>query len=169
MVHAGRDGDTAVMNPACTVAAVPGSAALAATTERLLGLLPTWFGFAEANAGYVAAAARLPGFTATAGREVVGVLLCQQHFPVAAEIHLMAVDPAWHRRGIGRALVSAAAARLTADGVRLRQVKTLGPSHPDTGYARARAFYRALGFLPLEEIHHLWPDSPCLMMIKPLR
>jgi ribosomal protein S18 acetylase RimI-like enzyme len=45
----------------------------------------------------------------------VGVLLARRHFPGAAEIHLMAVDPGWHRRGIGRALVAALEADLIAD------------------------------------------------------
>lgn len=46
------------------------------------------------------------------------------------------------------------------------QVKTLGARHPDEGYARTRAFYRAVGFLPLEETDDLWPGNPCLIMVK---
>jgi hypothetical protein len=48
-------------------------------------------------------------------------------------------------------------------------VKTLGPSHPDGGYANTRRFYRACGFLPVEELHGLWGEgNPCLVMVKPL-
>jgi GNAT superfamily N-acetyltransferase len=150
------------------VSAMDGSAELAAITQRLLGLLPSWFGIPEANAAYVASAHRLPGLVAHAGTEPIGILLHQRHFPCAAEIHLMAVDPSRHRQGVGRSLVAAVEARLTAENIRMLQVKTLGPSHPDPGYARTRAFYEAVGFLPLQEIPDLWPGNPCLIMVKML-
>jgi ribosomal protein S18 acetylase RimI-like enzyme len=103
---------------------------------------------------------------APAGDWPAGVLLASRHFPRAAEIYLMAVDPAVHRRGAGRALVVALEADLIADGVEFLQVKTLGPTYPDAGYERTRRFYTALGFQPLEEIPDLWPGNPCLIMIK---
>jgi GNAT superfamily N-acetyltransferase len=71
----------------------------------------------------------------------------------------MAVEPAVHRLGIGRALVQALEADLAADGVQLLQVKTLGPSRPDAGYDQTRRFYASMGFLPLEEIGDLWPET----------
>jgi len=58
---------------------------------------------------------------------------------------------------------------VVADGVELLTVKTLGPSHPDAGYAKTRAFYAACGFLPVVELLDLWPGNPCLIMAKPLR
>jgi GNAT superfamily N-acetyltransferase len=99
----------------------------------------------------------------------VGVLLARRHFPAAAEIHLMAVEPTLHRRGVGRALVEALESDLIADGCELLQVKTLSPSHPDPGYALTRQFYASMGFLPLEEMADLWsPANPCLIMVKSL-
>ncbi|MEV4553498.1 GNAT family N-acetyltransferase [Nonomuraea wenchangensis] len=148
------------------IARVTGSAESAEVTARLLDQLPSWFGMPEANAGYVEAAKRLPGLVAYAGAEAVGVLLHQRHFPETAEIHLMAVSPSWHRRGVGRALVDAVVAEVRSDGCRMLQVKTLGAGHPDPGYVRTRAFYRAVGFLPLEETDDLWPGNPCLIMVK---
>jgi len=127
--------------------------------------------------GYVAAAADLPTYlawsasdaaAAAEGRQAVGVLLAARHFPAAAEIYLMAVDRASHRRGVGRALVDALERDLKADRVRLLQVKTLGPTDPDIGYQRTRQFYTSLGFEPLEEIVGLWPGNPCLIMVKTL-
>jgi ribosomal protein S18 acetylase RimI-like enzyme len=151
------------------------------TVRRLLGLLPRWFGIESSNAGYAEAARRLPAYLAwpaavpAAGVPVAGVpvaagvLLLDRHFPGAAEIHLLAVDPAYHRHGAGRALVAAAEADLAADGAEFLHVKTLGPSHPDEGYALTRKFYEAMGFAPLEELHGLWdPGNPCLIMIKHL-
>jgi GNAT superfamily N-acetyltransferase len=145
------------------------------TVERLLGALPGWFGIPAANVGYVESARELPTYLAcptthdAADAEPVGVLLARRHFAQAAEIHLLAVEPSLHRHGIGRALVSALEADLVADGCILLQVKTLGPSNPDAGYARTRKFYATLGFWPLEELLDLWsPDNPCLLMVKVL-
>lgn len=151
------------------------------TVGRLLGLLPAWFGIPSANADYVAAAGRLPTYLAWPGRtggpvggapptgsQPVGVLLAERHFAETAEIHLMAVDPAVHRRGVGRAMVGALERDLIADRVGLLEVKTLGPSHPDAGYALTRLFYQSMGFAPVEELLDLWPGNPCLIMIKVL-
>lgn len=100
--------------------------------ESLLRSLPAWFGIEDVIVEYVTTAARLSTYVA---RDVegapVGVLLVARHFPAAAAVFLMAVDPARHRTGIGRALVGAAEDDLVADDVRLLQVMTLGPSRPD--------------------------------------
>ena len=137
--------------------------------DRLLRSLPHWFGIESSIVEYVAKAHELPTYLAwPAGGSTlpVGVLLAARHFPESAEIYLMAVEPALHRRGIGRALIEALEADLVADGVELLQVKTLGPSQADAGYDRTRRFYSRLGFRPLEEIHDLWPGNPCLIMVK---
>jgi GNAT superfamily N-acetyltransferase len=149
------------------------------TVERLLRMLPGWFGIESSVLEYVAASRTLPAYLAWPdGRQAGqtgqaaqpgGVLLAVRHFPVSAEIYLMAVDPARHRRGAGRALVAALEADLIAQGVEFLQVKTQGPGHPDAGYAKTRQFYTGVGFWPLEEIHGLWPGLPCLIMIKSLR
>ena len=47
-------------------------------------------------------------------------------------------------------------------------MKTLGPSHLDPGYERTRCFYEAQGFVPLEELHDLWDENPCLLLVKRL-
>jgi GNAT superfamily N-acetyltransferase len=150
-----------------------------AAVERLLLSLPGWFGIDAANAAYVESARELPTYLARpaanrgaegpAAPEPVGVLLARRHFQHSAEIHLMAVAPDLHRQGVGRALVAALEADLISDGCQLLQVKTLGPSHPDAGYALTRQFYMSLGFLPLEERTDLWgPQNPCLVMVKAL-
>ncbi|MEV0237750.1 GNAT family N-acetyltransferase [Nonomuraea sp. NPDC050786] len=148
------------------IALVTGSAQLADITAGLLDRLPAWFGIPEANAEYVKSATRLPGLVARTGPEPIGVLLYRRHFLEAAEIHLMAVAPSWHRRGVGRALVDALVSDVTADGCQALQVKTLGATHPNPGYAKTRAFYRSVGFLPLEETDELWPGNPCLIMVR---
>jgi GNAT superfamily N-acetyltransferase len=143
------------------------------TVERLLRMLPGWFGIESSVLEYVAASRTLPAYLAWPdGRQAAqpsGVVLAVRHFPASAEIYLMAVDPAWHRRGAGRALVAALEADLIPQGVEFLQVKTQGPTRPDVGYAKTRQFYANVGFRPLEEIHGLWPGIPCLIMIKSLQ
>jgi ribosomal protein S18 acetylase RimI-like enzyme len=142
------------------------------TVRRLLGLLPGWFGIESSNTAYVEAARELPTYRAwpgdrPGGGEPAGVLLARRHFAQSAEIYLLAVDPAVHRRGVGRALIRGLEADLAADGVEYLQVKTRGPSKPDAGYELTRRFYLSLGFRPLEELQWLWdPDNPCLIMVK---
>jgi len=143
------------------------------TVERLLRMLPGWFGIESSVLEYVAASRTLPAYLAWPdsgpAAQPSGVLLAARHFPASAEIYLMAVDPAWHRNGAGRALVAALEADLIPQGVEFLQVKTQGPGRPDAGYEKTRHFYSGVGFRPLEEINGLWPGIPCLIMIKSLQ
>ncbi|MDN5632486.1 GNAT family N-acetyltransferase [Kocuria sp.] len=132
---------------------------------RLLGTVPEWFGQPEANAEYIDAAGAKKTWTVRdPSGQVIGVTLVDRHFPHVAEIHLMVVDRRFHGRGVGTAIES----DLRSRGGRLLEVKTLGASHPDAGYALTRRFYEAQGFLPLEETD-LWGEgTPCLFMVNPL-
>ena len=135
----------------------------------LLHDLPEWFGIEASVRTYIEEARSLPGAAAIADDDIVGVCLLRHHTEVAAEIELLAVRRDLHRHGIGRQLVARVEADLRADGVRLLQVKTFGPSGDSKEYERTRAFYRALGYLPLEERTDIWaPGNPCLFMVKPL-
>jgi GNAT superfamily N-acetyltransferase len=137
------------------------------TCRRLLGLLPTWFGIAAANEDYVRSADTEPCVIATVDGADVGITVVRHHSPYAAEVYLMAVDPARHRAGIGTAMLRHVEQRLAADGVEYLQVKTLSASARDAGYAKTRAFYLAYGFRPLEEHPLLWgPDNPALQLVK---
>jgi GNAT superfamily N-acetyltransferase len=169
LTHSGQDGSPWIVS---TGEQAPEAVA------ALLATVPEWFGIEESNTGYIESARHLATYLARprspeelahgAKPEPAGVLLANRHFPGAAEIHLMVVARSAHRRGAGRALVTALERDLVADGVTLLQVKTLGPSHPDAGYAKTRRFYEAMGFAPLEERPDLWPGNPCLIMVKVL-
>jgi len=138
------------------------------SVRRLLEALPDWFGDREALEEYVRDAASMPTYLARTANGVVGAVLLRRHFPESSEIHLIAVDPGWHRRGVGRALIGLVEAELAAAGPHLLQVKTIGPSSADAAYARTRLFYRGVGFLPLEELPDLWPPWPFLILVKPI-
>jgi ribosomal protein S18 acetylase RimI-like enzyme len=141
----------------------------AAVCEPILRALPEWFGIEEATAQYVRDIDALPTFLASMDGEAVGFLTIKRHNAFSAEIHVMGVHPAHHHRGVGRALVRATEDHLLGQGVEYLQVKTLSDAHPDEGYARTRAFYRAMGFRPLQELPKLWgAGNPCLQMIKGL-
>jgi GNAT superfamily N-acetyltransferase len=137
--------------------------------ERILRGLPEWFGFEEAVARYVRDLTSLPGLVAVSDWKVLGFIVLRRHTPQAGEVHVMAVHGDHRRQGIGRALVEALENGLPPE-VRLLEVKTLGPSHPDEGYRQTRAFYAAMGFVPLEETTAFWGEKqPCLIMVKPLQ
>jgi ribosomal protein S18 acetylase RimI-like enzyme len=138
-----------------------------ALCAEILATLPTWFGIAKSNAGYVRAVESLPTFAAMKDGRAIGFLALERRTPFASEIHVMGVRPEYHRHSAGRALVEAAAVRAREDGARFLTVKTLSARAPDAGYARTRAFYEAMGFCAIEEFAELWdPKNPALLMLK---
>ncbi|MEZ4680968.1 MAG: GNAT family N-acetyltransferase [Caldilineaceae bacterium] len=131
--------------------------------------LPDWFGIEEAIIQYISEIDQLPTFIARQGERAIGFLSVKQHNPYSAEIHVLAILPEMHRRGIGRQLLQQAECYLRAQGVEYLHLKTLSDSHPDEGYAKTRTFYLAVDFRPLEELTPLWgEENPCLLMVKRL-
>ena len=151
-----------------TVIEGPGAAS-SAECEAVLRSLPEWFGIEAALVQYAKDAAVLPTLTARAGGPLCGFLSVKRHFPGSAEIHCVAVHVAYRSRGIGRALLASCEAWLVGEGVRLLQVKTLGPSRSSEPYERTRRVYERAGFTPVEEFLTLWEGNPCLQLAKPLR
>lgn len=137
--------------------------------EAILRALPEWFGIEASLVQYIRDVDELPTFVAWEDGRAVGFVTVKQHFPQAAELHVLGVLPEMHHRGVGRALLARAEAYLRAQGVEYLQVKTLSASHPDPSYAKTRGFYEAMGFRPLEEFKTLWDEAnPCLVMVKKL-
>jgi ribosomal protein S18 acetylase RimI-like enzyme len=139
-----------------------------AAVRRILESLPAWFGDPMAIENYVTAAgdSQFVSRVAIDGGNTVGVSLTRRHFRESAELHLIAVDPAAQRQGIGRALIDQAAADLRADGCKMLSVHTVGPSFDNEPYSRTRAFYRAAGFISLEEHNNLDWDGPTLILVR---
>jgi GNAT superfamily N-acetyltransferase len=72
------------------------------------------------------------------------------------------------RRGAGRALIMALNDQLRTHGDRLVLVKTLSDrSDPGPEYAETRAFYLAMGFIPVAEVH-FDPENPIQLLALPL-
>jgi N-acetylglutamate synthase-like GNAT family acetyltransferase len=138
-----------------------------AICRGILRALPDWFGLPDAIENYARAVEHLPMWRCAADGEIVGFLALKIHTEAAAEAYVLGVRRDWHRRGVGRCLFAAAEAHCRAAGLNYLTVKTLAPSRPDPLYARTRAFYAALGFVPLEVLPEVWGEgNPCLLMVK---
>jgi GNAT superfamily N-acetyltransferase len=133
------------------------------------GGAPDWFGIPESVDEYVATAERATAAVAIANRLEVGLLTLVKHTQFAAEIDVMAVQPNYQRRGVGRALLERTERLLAQDGIEYLQVKTLADTVEYEPYARTRAFYAACGFRPLQVFADLWgPENPALQFVKRL-
>jgi GNAT superfamily N-acetyltransferase len=132
----------------------------------ILRSLPDWFGIESAIDAYATAIPSLPTLVAVARTGVIGFLSLKFHNEYSAELYLLAIREEFHRQGIGTRLLERAEEMARDRGCEFFQVKTLGPSHQSLHYERTRQFYMARGFVPLEELHDLWPGNPCLIMIK---
>lgn len=137
--------------------------------ERILRGLPEWFGIEAALQQYVRDSEGMACFAAFADQGPVGFIALHQHNEATMEIHVMGVERRFHRNGIGKRLVDAAAGHARARGCRLLSVKTLSASRACAEYERTRSFYSGIGFLPVEEFKTLWGEAnPCLLMVRPL-
>lgn len=140
-----------------------------AVCDRILRALPDWFGIEQAIVDYVAGVAGLPMLGCRIEGEVAGFLSLKPHNEATVEIYVLGVLPDRHRRGIGRALVEAADRHAGARGFRFLTVKTVSPTVDHEPYERTRRFYRALGFLPVEDMPNpCSPDNPLLLLIRPV-
>jgi GNAT superfamily N-acetyltransferase len=140
-----------------------------AACETILTGLPDWFGLEEANREYIEGLLSRASAVADLSGRVAGFVSIERHNARAAEIHVMAVDRAMHRNGVGSALLDWAERWCAAEGVRWLHVKTRGPATPDPGYEDTRRFYLAQGFEPLFETLELWgPENAALVLIKSL-
>ena len=137
--------------------------------RSILDTLPEWFGIPSAREAYIHHASHAPMLGAEDEGRVLGYASLANHFGNNCEIHSMGVDPRWHRKGIGRELIAAAVRWAAAREIGYLSVKTISDKHPDPNYAKTRAFYRAAGFLPFEELPTLWGKNlPCLVLVRPV-
>lgn len=138
--------------------------------RSILEALPDWFGIEDSREEYIRESAALPFAAVFQGKTAVGFLSLRKTSPEAAEIFVMGVLRSEHRRGAGRQLIDWAKAFCRKQEYTLLQVKTLGDSHPDSGYAQTRAFYTAMGFHRLECFPTLWDEeNPCLILVQEIR
>ena len=79
----------------------------------------------------------------------------------------MGILPQYHRKGIGKLLIKELENYLKDDGLKILQVKTVSADRDCSAYAKTRAFYKAVGFIPLEVFPTFWDKAnPCLVLVK---
>lgn len=133
---------------------------------KVLNALPNWFGIPEAVDQYGKDGRDLPCYAAERDGQTVGFVSAKQTSESALEIHVMGVLPAFHRQGVGRELVFACETLCKERGLPILHVKTLDPAVRNAEYLMTYAFYRAMGFWPLEVLP-LWDEAnPCLLLVK---
>ena len=136
----------------------------------MLTALPAWFGDKETNLEYIEDVRTRLMFVARDPKGISGFLSLSKMTESSFDIHVLAVRPMLHRNGIGRALIDKAKEYAAGQGATCLTVKTLGPSMENADYANTRAFYRAVGFAPLEENMEIWGKGvPCLIMCQALQ
>lgn len=136
-------------------------------TRMILDNLPQWFGIEEAKQEYIDESAHLQFWAYKEEEKVLGFLGLKRHFTDSAEIYVMGVLPQYHRKHIGTELFTTCQSWCRQEGIEYIQVKTLSDEHQDVGYAKTRAFYKHVGFVPLEVFPTLWDaNNPCLVMIQ---
>jgi GNAT superfamily N-acetyltransferase len=134
----------------------------------ILRALPDWFGIPEAIEDYAREVRELTTWVAFDGGSPVGFVALKETSESCVDMHVLGILSSHQRAGIGRRLCALSEEHVRKAGKRLLSVMTLSDSHPDPDYARTRAFYRAMGFLPLMTLDVWGPDNPCLIMVKPL-
>ena len=137
-----------------------------AIAREVLLDLPEWFGIPESREEYIMESGNMPFFAAIEGEDVIGFMALKETSPYACEIYVTGVKKRVHRCGAGRAMFAAFEEYARTKGYRLVQVKTVAPGHyPE--YDATVAFYRSVGFLPLEIFPTLWDEhNPCLILVK---
>ncbi len=137
--------------------------------KEIIESLPDWFGLDSANHEYIKRSADTDFYAAYIFDKEVGFFSIISHFLQTSEIYVCGILQDFHRQGIGRKLLHAVEEDLRKKKKKLLTVKTLSSSHPDKGYAKTREFYKACGFVPVEEFKELWgKENPCLFMVKVL-
>ena len=135
--------------------------------ENILRALPDWFGIESSLIQYVKDADIMPTMLAQDENDFIGFITIKKHFRESADIHCMGILPKYHRKGIGKFLIKELEKYLKDEGVKLLQVKTLSADRDCSAYAKTRAFYKAVGFIPLEVFPNWWDDAnPCLLLVK---
>jgi GNAT superfamily N-acetyltransferase len=140
--------------------------------DAIVASLPYFFGDPTGIEDCSSAVRTQEGWVATNGVTVIAFVTVASWFPPSAEVTWMAVHADHRRRGIGRLLLERVKGEMASRGHRILHVLTLGPSEPEDvqdNYGGTRAFYEAMGFVPLRELElRSWSSGPALMLAVPL-
>lgn len=140
-----------------------------AVTRTVMHSLPAWFSPEEDIEKKAVVHRDYPFFAAYDGEMPVGFAALKIHNQYTAEIYNLGVLEHYHRQGVGSRLLDAAERYCVDNGYVYLTVKTLDASADYEPYERTRAFYRKMGFIPLEVFTTVWSEgNPCLFLVKRL-
>ena len=138
-----------------------------ALTLKIMHSLPAWFNPPEDIERKAIIHRDYPFFAAYDDDTPVGFIALKIHNQYTADIYVIGVLEEYHRQGVGRRLIEAAEQYCIDRGYVYLTVKTLDSSAAYEPYDRTRAFYKKMGFIPLEVFTTLWDaDNPCLFLAK---
>jgi len=135
--------------------------------NKILRVLPDWFGVEASIVDYVQQVKELPFIAAYDDDVAIGFVALKPHTQYASEICVMGVLSEYHRRGIGKRLINACEQICRENKTEFLTVKTLAESRESKSYEKTRQFYLSQGFKPIEVFPTVWDEeNPCLLMIK---
>jgi len=141
----------------------------ASSCVEVVASLPEWFGYPGALEDVDNAVQTQRGFVATDDGLVVAFVTTLGNFAESLEISYLAVHAQHRRSGLGRRLVREVATLCELQDVEFISLLTLGTSAGNLHYEETVAFYRALGFARIKEIHLVeWGGAPSLVMVAPV-
>ena len=138
-----------------------------AITLKIMHSLPAWFSPPEDIERKAVIHKEYPFIAAFDDDTPIGFVALKSHNQYTADIFNLGVLESYHRQGIGRLLIETAERHCMENGYLYLTVKTLDSSAEYEPYERTRAFYRKMGFIPLEVFKTFWnEENPCLFMAK---
>jgi GNAT superfamily N-acetyltransferase len=137
--------------------------------DEILAGLPDWFGDPDGIQQCHEAVRSAPGLVAEDAGAVVGFLTAVDTAADVREITWMAVDASARRTGVGRRLIETLRTQAAREGIGRLDVKTLSDREdPGPEYAQTRAFYLAMGFVPVAELDIWGPENPAQLLSQSL-
>lgn len=127
--------------------------------EQLLHKNPNHFGIESAIRDYCENVKTCTVFALFDNNAPIGFIALKETSKTSLEIEVMAVDPAYSRKGIGSLLIARAIHYGRVHHYEKLLVKTLSALHPDIHYAHTRKFYEHLGFKMSQTYLDLWGVS----------
>jgi len=135
--------------------------------NNILRSLPNWFGMESGIVDYVEKVKSMPFYAVIENDIHIGFVALKVHNSSTSEIFVMGIVSEYHRKGIGKRLISACEQHCKKHNMEFLTVKTLDASRESESYRKTRLFYLTMGFKPLEVFPLLWDeDNPCLFLAK---
>ncbi len=137
-----------------------------AIAKQILNDLPEWFGIPESTENYIEQSKSMPFLAAFVNNQSVGFVAFKQTSQDTAEIFIIGVLKAFHRKGIGRKLYVEFENVAKVRGFSYLQVKTVQSGVYDE-YDITNNFYKTIGFKALECFPDMWNKAnPCQVYVK---